>query len=69
VTLQKKKSRPSFIFISFSNPTHKIKIGIANRWGTTNSKPPKPTITIGQSKIEYGNQIKLLQSSLANAQL
>ncbi len=46
VILQNYFSHPSFIFI-FSNPTHKTKIGIANRWETTNNKPLGPIIMIG----------------------
>jgi hypothetical protein len=41
-----------FSCLFFSNPTHKTKTRIANKWETTNSKPPRPIITIGQSETK-----------------
>jgi hypothetical protein len=37
-----------YYFILFSNPTRKTKIETANRWETTNSKPPGPIIMANQ---------------------
>jgi hypothetical protein len=37
-------SHPSLVIFIFCNSTHKIETGIANRWGTTNSKPPGPIV-------------------------
>jgi len=34
-------------YICFCKPTHKIKSGITNRWGTTNNKSPRPIIMMG----------------------
>ncbi len=42
VTLQKKKFTFEFSYLLFSNPTHKIKTGIANWLEITNSNPPRP---------------------------
>jgi hypothetical protein len=39
VTLQKKISHPSLVIYVFSTPPKKTETGIANRWGTNNSKP------------------------------
>jgi hypothetical protein len=51
VTLQKYFSHPSLVkYILFCNPTHKTETGAANRWGTTNSKPPGRIIMMGQSE-------------------
>jgi hypothetical protein len=36
-----------FSYVLFCNPTHKTETGIANRWGTTNSKPRGPIIYDG----------------------
>ncbi len=47
----------NFSYLPFSNPTHKNKTGTANRWETTNSKPPGPIIMIGQSQTGNGSQI------------
>jgi putative component of membrane protein insertase Oxa1/YidC/SpoIIIJ protein YidD len=52
VTLQKYVF--TYILVMYSlrilvcNPTHKTEIGTANRWGTTNSKPPGRIIMTGQ---------------------
>jgi hypothetical protein len=36
------------LLLLFSNPTRKTKIETANRWETTNSKPPGPIIMANQ---------------------
>ncbi len=48
VTLQKYVFTYKFSYVLFCNPTHKTEIGTANRWGTTNSKPPGRIIMMGQ---------------------
>ncbi len=45
----KKFSHPSFSCLYFSNPTHKTKTGIANRWEITNSNPAGPIKLSSQS--------------------
>jgi hypothetical protein len=58
VTLQKHFSHPSLVIYFFvTPPTDKTERGTANRWGTTNSKPPGRIIMIGQSKRGIGSQI------------
>jgi hypothetical protein len=57
MTLQKYFSHPSFNYLLFCNSAHKTKIRTANRWETTNSKPPEPIIVIGQSKTWITSQI------------
>jgi hypothetical protein len=37
------------LHLLFSNPTHKTKIGIANRWETTNTNRPRPIELCSQS--------------------
>jgi hypothetical protein len=37
-----------FNYVLFCNPTNKTKIGTTNRWGTTNSKSPRPIFMLGQ---------------------
>jgi len=49
VTLQKYVSHPTLVCLLFSNPTHKTKIGTANWWEITNSKPPGPIKLSSQS--------------------
>ncbi len=39
-----------FCYVLFCNPTHKTETRTANRWGTTNSKPPGPIIMMRQSE-------------------
>jgi hypothetical protein len=48
-----------FGYVSFPNPIHKTKIGIANRWGDdyTNCEPLGPVISIGQSETGNSSQI------------
>ncbi len=50
MTLQKYFSHPSLVIHFFCNPAKKTETGIANRWGTTNSKPARPIIMMGQSE-------------------
>jgi hypothetical protein len=59
VTLQKYFLHPSLVLYFFGNPTHKTETWTANRWGTTNSKPPGQIIMIGQSEMLMSNQITL----------
>jgi hypothetical protein len=42
--------RSKLSYVLFCNPTHKNETWIANRWGTSNSKPPGPIIMMGQSE-------------------
>jgi hypothetical protein len=44
MTMQKHFSHPSFVVYFFATPTYKTEMWTANRWGTTNSKPPGPII-------------------------
>jgi hypothetical protein len=39
-----------FSYVLFCNPINKSETGTANRWGTTNNKPPGPIIMMGQSE-------------------
>jgi hypothetical protein len=39
-----------FSYVLFCNPTNKTETGRANRWGTTNNKPPGPIIMMSQSE-------------------
>jgi hypothetical protein len=55
--LQKCFSHPSLVISFFSNPSHKITAGIANRWETTNSKPPGRIIMIDQSETWSSSEI------------
>jgi hypothetical protein len=64
VTVEKHFSDPSLVIYFFSNPTHKTKTGTANRWETTNNKPPLVNQKQGTTLRSY-----LLHSSLAGAQL
>jgi hypothetical protein len=57
VTLQIYFPHPIWGIILFCNPTHKTETRTANRWGTTNSKPPGPIIMMGQSKTPTTSQI------------
>jgi len=41
-----------FSCVLFCNPTHKTETGTANRWETTNSKPPGRIIMMGQSETQ-----------------
>jgi hypothetical protein len=70
VTLQKYFLHSSSVLFFFFIPTHKIKTGTANRWETTNSKPPGPITTIGRSETQ-GAAVRayLLHSSLASVRL
>ncbi len=44
-------------YLNFCKPTHETERGTANRWGTTNSKPPGPNIMIDQSKTGSSSRI------------
>jgi len=46
-----------FSYLFFCNPTHKTETGTANRWETTNSKPPGQIIMMGQSETLSSSQI------------
>jgi len=56
-----------FSCLFFCNPTHKTESGRANRWGTTNSKPPGPIIRMSQSKTLTGSQIIFITLFSAHA--
>jgi hypothetical protein len=45
------------IYSLFFNPTDETETGTANRWGTTNSKPPGPMSMMGQSETLSNSQI------------
>jgi hypothetical protein len=45
--------------------THKIKIGTANRWESTNSKPPGPIIIVDQSETRKAVKLYLSYSAVA----
>ncbi len=47
--LEKYFSHPRLVIYLFSNTSHKTKIGIVNRWETTNSNPPGPIKLSSQS--------------------
>jgi hypothetical protein len=42
----------------FWNPTHNTETETANKWETTNSKPPRPIIMIGQSESGSSGRIR-----------
>jgi hypothetical protein len=46
-----------FLFLFFSNPIYKTKLGITNRWETINSKLLYLIIMVGQSKIGINSYI------------
>jgi hypothetical protein len=56
-----------FSYIGFCKPTYKTETGIANRWWTTNSKPPGPIIMMGQSETPSSSQIILITLFCAGA--
>jgi hypothetical protein len=63
-------SQPSFNYLTFfffpPNPTHQTKIGIANRWETTNSKEPSAAIIMtGQSESSSETDRMLGQNHFA----
>jgi hypothetical protein len=57
VTMWKKFTSKFSYLLFFSNPTHQTRTWTANRWETTNSKPPGQIIMIDQSEIESDSQI------------
>ncbi len=63
VTLPKYFSHPSFSYVLFCNP-HETEIGIANKWGTTNSEPPGPIIMMGESETLSSNLITLFSEGV-----
>ncbi len=57
-TLQKYSSHPSlYRYLLFCNPIDKTETGTANKWGTTNSKPPGRISMMGQSETLTRSQI------------
>jgi len=67
----KKVFTSKFSYILLWNPTHKsdkTETGIANTWGTTNSKPSGPIIMMGQSEIVISSQIIFITLFSAGAQ-
>jgi hypothetical protein len=57
VTLKKMFLTSKSSYLLFSNLTHKTQNWTANRWETTNSKPPRPIIMIGRSVTGSSSQI------------
>jgi hypothetical protein len=57
VTLLKTFSHPRLVIYSFLTAPIKTNAGIANRWETTNNKPPGSSIVIAQSEIGNSSQI------------
>jgi hypothetical protein len=57
-----------FSYIGFCKPANKTETGIANRWWTTNSKPPGPIIMMDQSETLSSSQIILIALFCAGAQ-
>jgi hypothetical protein len=55
-------------YLVFRNPSDKTKIGIANRWGITNSKPPGPIIMMNQSETLNNSQVIFIALFSAGAQ-
>ncbi len=58
-----------FSYLLFCNPSHKSETGIANRWGTSNSKPPGPIIMMGRSESLSSSEIILLHTCRPLVQL
>jgi hypothetical protein len=67
VTLQRYFTS-KFSYIFFCKPTHKIETGTANSWGSTNSKPPAPIITLGQSETLSSSEIIFIKLFSPGAQ-
>jgi hypothetical protein len=53
----KKDFTSKFSYLLFCNPTHKTETGTTTRWGTTNSKPPRRIIMMGQSETLSSSRI------------
>jgi hypothetical protein len=70
-TCKKYFSHPSLVFFFFPTLPMKLKLefGTANRWETTNSKPPGPIIMIGQLETGSNTRSYLLHSSMAGVRL
>jgi hypothetical protein len=60
VTLQKYFSPPSLVVYFLYHLTHKTETGIANRWGTTDSKLPGPMTVMGQRETLKRSQIRFI---------
>jgi hypothetical protein len=58
-----------FSYLLFCNPSHKSETGIANRWGTSNIKPPEPIIMMGRSESLSCSEIILLHTCRPLVQL
>ncbi len=52
-------SHPSFSYLLFF-ATSPMKLKLANKWESTNSKPPGPIITIGQLETRTSSQIQFI---------
>ncbi len=52
-------SHPSFSYLLFF-ATSPMKLKLANKWESTNSKPPGPIITIGQLETGTSSQIQFI---------
>jgi hypothetical protein len=48
---------PSLVIYFFVTPAIKLKLGLQNRWETTNNKPPQPIIMIDQLENRNSSQI------------
>jgi hypothetical protein len=59
----------NFSYSLFSNPTHKTKIGTANRWDTTNNKPAGRLLLMVSQKEGPAVRSYLLHSSLAGVRV
>ncbi len=55
-------------YVLFCSPTHKTKTRTSKRWGTTNSKPPRPIIMMGQSETVSSSQILFITLFFAGTQ-
>jgi hypothetical protein len=58
-----------FSYSLFSNPTHKTKIGTANRWDATTNKPAGQLLLLVNLKEGAAVRWYLLHSSLAGVRL
>jgi len=70
VTLSKLFSHPSLVIYVFSTPPKRTETGIANRWGTNNSKPLGLINMMGQSeKLSSSNHVIFIIVFSAGAML
>jgi hypothetical protein len=58
-----------FSYSLFSNPTHKTKIGTANRWDTTTNKPAGQLLLLVNLKEGAAVRLYLMNTSLAGVRL